>query len=103
MFIKALEYETANPDQDSTGSIVAHHFDPTTGRETTQPVDDPDESSDSMGGSREGQINSAGRASSGVPTLSLPFTSAGDTVHDAVTTEKDVYRHAPDMESGGRS
>lgn len=32
MFIKALEYETVNPEQDAMGS-EGHHFDPNTGKE----------------------------------------------------------------------
>ena len=39
MFIKVLEYETANPDQDGTGN-VEKHFEPPSGKEITHAMDD---------------------------------------------------------------
>jgi hypothetical protein len=94
MFIKALEYETANPDQDSTGN-VANHFDPVTGKETSH---DLDEFNGTTSADRHGQV-SAGGVNSNIPTLALPFTN-GETVHDTTTTEKEAYRNGPSVETG---
>ena len=98
MFIKALEYETANPDQDSKGN-VANHFDPNSGKEIINAMDDdPDELKGTTSVSRHGQVR-AGGVNSGVPTLALPFTN-GEAVHDTTTTEKNAYRNGPNMEIG---
>jgi len=99
MFIKALEYETANPDQDATGTEM-HHFDPHTGKEVT--VDDPDEfNNGAVSVSPNGQV-SAGAVNSRVATLTgSGITGDTATVHDTTTADRDGYRRGPALESGG--
>jgi aquaporin rerated protein, other eukaryote len=75
MFIKALEYETVNPEQDDTGH-EGHHFDPRTGREKKVATD--------LHTSPNGQVSAANVMS---PTRS----SDGSTLQ---------YERGPAAESG---
>ena len=97
MFVKALPYETANPDQNSTDNVT-NHFDPVTSKQITHSRDDPDEFNGPTSVSRYGQV-SAGGVDSRVPTLSLPLANGG-TAHHTTTTEKDAFHNGPDLESG---
>lgn len=89
MFIKALEYETVNPEQDDEGS-TGKHFDPATQQEKPDPAFHPAEYADmqveqDLSVSRNGQVS----------TSNMPGITNGNTVHDETT-----FSRGPDMESG---
>ena len=100
MFIKALEYETVNPDQDGTGEEV-RHFDPQNRKVVPGPVDDVDEFSQSPPNkaNKNGQV-SAGNVNQRVGTLTgTDLMNDGRTAHDN-TTEMHTYHTGPSMENG---
>ena len=80
MFIKALEYETVNPEQDATGE-VGHVFDPETGKEKRVGSD--------LHTSRHGQVSAA---NTGTPIMN------GNT--DRVSDDTLGYQRGPDVEAG---
>lgn len=80
MFIKALEYETVNPEQDATGE-EGRMFDPETGEEKRI--------GSNVRASRNGQVNTANTA---------PPVRNGNTAH--VGNDNGSYHNGPDMEAG---
>ena len=90
MFIKALEYETVNPEQDSTGT-QGTRFDPITG--TEKPIEPIDPLGDTT--RRDGtnlNMSGHGQASAASIATHLHSTSSDTEVHG--------YRNAPTMENG---
>ena len=80
MFIKALEYETVNPEQDAAGE-EGHMFDPTTGEEKRV--------GSNLHASRNGQVSAASTA---------PPVTNGDTPR--VGDDNIGYHRGPDLEAG---
>ena len=74
LFIKALEYETVNPEQDAQGN-EGHHFDPTTGSEKKI---DPEQR---LNINRNGQVSASNAG----------ITGSGSTL---------AYQQGPDAEAG---
>ena len=88
MFIKALEYETVNPDQDGTGEEV-RHFDPQNRKVVPGPVDDVDEFSQSPPNkaNKNGQV-SAGNVNQRVGTLTgTDLMNDGRTALEQLSTD----------------
>ena len=80
MFIKALEYETVNPEQDATGQ-EGHMFDPTTGEEKRV--------GSNLNASRNGQ---ASAANAGPPVTNGNTAEVGDN--------NTGYHRGPGVEAG---
>lgn len=91
MFIKALEYETVNPEQDDEGT-AGHHFNPATQQEKPNPAFNPAEYAN-MDANKDLSISPNGQVSaSNMPSLGV---TNGNTVHDETT-----YDRGPDLEDG---
>lgn len=84
MFIKALEYETVNPEQDATGH-TGHMFDPSSGVEKA--VSPDNRVSSDLFNSRNGQASAA-------PAFGSPQRNSVDTAVARGRTKQ------PDLEAG---
>lgn len=89
MFIKALEYETVNPEQDATGN-EGHVFDPSSG---TEKAVNPDRRVNSdLYRSRNGQASAAN-----------VFTGPRSSADTAVANNSTGRTKQPDLEAGAGS
>ena len=89
MFIKAITYETVNPEQDDEGNI-GKHFNPATLQEKLDPVCRSAEYAD-MQAQKDLSMSPNGQ----VIASNMPGITNGNTVHDETT-----FNRRPDMEDG---